>query len=64
MLELFRFRRCKDWAQQQAPNIRCCLVHALSLTKRSSGARSETILFVKKFIMQLLTEAGSEINNG
>lgn len=44
----------KDWAEAQAPIMRCAVVHALGLTKRTPKAKCEIIANLKSFLMKLI----------
>ena len=45
---------CKDWAEREAPIMRCAVVHALDLAKRTPNAKCEVIAQLKKFILALI----------
>ena len=53
----------KDWVKAEVPKLRCCLIHALGLAKRTSNAKSPQILFLKQFIYKLLAETGRGVGS-
>ena len=53
----------EDWAARESGIMRACLVHALGLTKRTSNAKSPTILFLKNFLRKMMHEAGLVLVN-
>ena len=48
----------QEWAEREAPIMRCVLVHALNLTKRTPRAKSYVIRALKDFIVKVLQDGG------
>ncbi|CAL1137169.1 unnamed protein product [Cladocopium goreaui] len=57
-------RIVKDWARQEAPAIRCLLVHTLSLVNRSKSSRSPYIRTLKETLHLLLAQSGASPEAG
>ena len=49
----------QDWADREAPVMRCAVVHALELTKRTPKAKCMVIATVKNFLLNLIHQSGT-----
>ena len=48
----------------EAPTLRCVLVHALLLCKRSGSSRSARLRFLKQFMHKLMSDGGKQVVDG